>query len=275
MVMSHLKLQAQALVAALQFLTRLPIPVQVPFERRVLTRSVVYFPLAGLLIGLLVSGGAWLLAMLLPPWPAAVLLLGLWTALSGGLHMDGWMDTADAVLSHRSRERMLDIMKDSRVGAMGVLAAILLLLFKAALLAELLAGVGSTDGMGLAGAAALTLAAVWGRAWMVAALAGWPLARKDDGLAAMFNGINLWRVAAAVAVAAVLSLMALNIYGLPFRDALVMAAASAGISAVAGGWMAVALSRKLGGLTGDTYGAMNEAIEAAILAAAVGWLYWS
>lgn len=273
MVMSFLKLHAQALVAALQFLTRLPIPLQVPFERPVLARSVIYYPIAGLLIGLVVSGGAWLLPMLLPPWPAAVLLLVLWTALSGGLHMDGWMDTADAVLSYRSRERMLEIMKDSRVGAMGVLAAVLLLLFKASLIAELLAATGNSA-LGLNGWFAVwVFAAVWSRTWMVAAMTIWPPARKDEGLASLFNGIKFANVAAACALATAISLMTLNVNGVMFLNSLAAIAAVIAISAVVGGWMAWSLNRKLGGLTGDTYGAINEAVETAVLAAVVCWMW--
>uniref|UniRef100_UPI0005850CC2 adenosylcobinamide-GDP ribazoletransferase n=1 Tax=Paenibacillus sonchi TaxID=373687 RepID=UPI0005850CC2 len=72
--------------------------------------------------------------------PAAVITLILWVWLTGGLHLDGWMDCADGLLSYRTRERMLEIMKDSRVGAMGVLACMLLLLLKASLLAAFLEG---------------------------------------------------------------------------------------------------------------------------------------
>ena len=76
--------------------------------------------------------------MCLPTMPAAVLLLAIWVVLTGGLHLDGLMDTADGILSHRPREQMLEIMKDSRVGAMGVIVCVLHLLLKFSLLYTLL-----------------------------------------------------------------------------------------------------------------------------------------
>ena len=105
----------QAFVAAIQFLTRIPVPVEVPFTNAVLKRSTLFFPVAGLLVGLATWGGGWLLQQVLPVMPAAALTLLIMLGMTGGLHLDGLMDTADGILSHRSRERMLEIMKDSRV----------------------------------------------------------------------------------------------------------------------------------------------------------------
>ena len=126
------------LIAALQFLTRLPLPVQLPDSDAVFRRSTVFYPAAGLLIGLLTAGSAWGFSYLFPFYINAALVLILWVFLSGGLHLDGLMDTADGLLSHRSRERMLEIMKDSRVGAMGVVAGVLSALLRVSLLAYLL-----------------------------------------------------------------------------------------------------------------------------------------
>ena len=125
-------------IAAFQFLTRLPIPVQIDYTDRVFRRSAIFYPLVGFVIGffLLLAGEG--LALCLPAMPAAVLLLGFWVVLTGGLHLDGLMDTADGILSHRPREQMLEIMKDSRVGAMGVIVGVLHLLLKFSLLYTLL-----------------------------------------------------------------------------------------------------------------------------------------
>ncbi|WP_148091983.1 adenosylcobinamide-GDP ribazoletransferase, partial [Paenibacillus sp. 598K] len=113
---------------------------------------------------------------LLPTLPAAVLVLIAWAALTGGLHLDGWMDTADGVLSHRSRERMLEIMRDSRVGAMGVIAGTLLLMFKLSLLASLLALRPMSEALMW-----LAIIPLWSRWWMSVAVIGWPRARADGG----------------------------------------------------------------------------------------------
>src|SRR5690606_5946187 len=103
----------QAFAAALQFLTRLPIRVQLNYNEDLFRRSTVYYPAAGALIGLLTAIAGFLLTYALPAAPASVLVLSVWIGLTGALHLDGLMDTADGLLSHRSRERMLEIMKDS------------------------------------------------------------------------------------------------------------------------------------------------------------------
>ncbi|MFD0587142.1 adenosylcobinamide-GDP ribazoletransferase [Paenibacillus sp. GCM10027627] len=268
MVFNRVKLHGQACLAAIQFLTRFPVPVNVPFEKPVLTRSIIYFPFAGLLIGFCLSAAAWAFGLILPPWPAAVLLLALWVALSGGLHLDGWMDTADGVLSHRDRDKMLDIMKDSRVGAMGVLAAVLLLLLKASLLAELLKNSGRNDiplGALLIGCACL------GRAWMAAAIGGWKPARPNEGIGRLFNGVNKMSVIHSLFVAAVFSFTSLMISGINYKISILLLFSALAITFLCGWAMASWLNKKLGGLTGDTYGAMNEAVETALLLAIVIW----
>ncbi|MCA0754140.1 adenosylcobinamide-GDP ribazoletransferase [Paenibacillus sp. N4] len=268
MARHSLKLHAQALIAAFQFLTRLPVPIQVPFEGAVLSRSVIYFPLAGAAIGMVTCAAAWLTGLVLPPLPGAVIVLAIWTALSGGLHMDGWMDTADGVLSHRSRERMLEIMKDSRVGAMGVIAAVLLLLLKASLLAELLQEERQATALFM-----LAATPGWGRAWMAAAIAIWPNARQGEGLGAMFGGVRIEQAGCAFLLAAAATFGLLTAAGLAFLFNAAAVAAAVSVTVLCGAFSAAWLNRKLGGLTGDTYGAMNEAVEAALLLVAVIWLH--
>ncbi|WP_259391550.1 adenosylcobinamide-GDP ribazoletransferase [Paenibacillus sp. 1011MAR3C5] len=269
--MSRVKWHVQAAVAAFQFLTRIPVPVEVPFERPVLTRSIAYFPLAGAAIGLCLAAASWALPYILPPWPSAIVLLAIWIGISGGLHLDGWMDTADGVLSHRSRERMLEIMKDSRVGAMGVIAAVLLLLLKASLIAWLL-------GADYSGHAAiptiLIVSAVWSRAWMGVAIAGWKPARPNEGIGRLFHGVRLSHALVSVALAFIISFISLIINGINLIEVFILATAAGVVTFITGGVLSVWLNRKLGGLTGDTYGAMNEAIELAMLAAVVIWAYY-
>ena len=116
----------KAFLAALMFLTRIPVP-KIEVSTTDWKKSPIYFPLIGLLIG----GFLWLALFgfdkLFHAPVSAFLLVLVWIWITGGLHIDGWMDLADGLGSNRSRDEMLTIMKDSRVGAMGVIAAIILI----------------------------------------------------------------------------------------------------------------------------------------------------
>ncbi|MBB3109491.1 cobalamin 5'-phosphate synthase/cobalamin synthase [Paenibacillus phyllosphaerae] len=264
MAIRSLKESLQAAGAAFQLLTRIPIPVQIPFTREVLARSVLFYPLVGLIVGLITALAGWLLAYVLPAWPAAVLTLLVWIALTGALHLDGLMDTADGVLSHRSREKMLEIMKDSRVGAMGVIAAILLLLLKASLIAQWL---GESDLRPLL--PHLVTACMWGRLWMVGAMLLWPNARGNEGLGGMFAGLPKRQLAYAGLLHVVLAGGVYAVSGTSWQHGALYLLTGAVITAFVGGGVAMWLNAKLGGLTGDTYGTMNEIVETVLLLAAV------
>ncbi|WP_151732943.1 adenosylcobinamide-GDP ribazoletransferase [Paenibacillus tengchongensis] len=251
--------------AAFQFLSRFPVKGGGDFSRELLQRSVSYYPLVGAAIGasaaLCAAAGGWLL----PDWPAAVITLIVWVYLTGGLHLDGWMDSADALFSYRTRERMLEIMKDSRVGAMGVLACVLLLLLKASLLSAIIGG------GRLAELPLLLLPPVWSRWFMVRAMARYPHARGNEGLAAGFAGLPPRQERRTLVCAALLSLAAaaapLAFGANNGRWPLLLAAAClAPLAAWACGTAAARrVSARLGGLTGDIYGALNEGLEAALL----------
>jgi adenosylcobinamide-GDP ribazoletransferase len=115
------------LISALQFLTILPLGR----PRKVhAVKTIPYFPLAGLVMGGLLVLGDYLFSMLWPGAVAALLDVLLLAVLSGGLHLDGLGDTADGLLSHRSPERILTIMRDSRIGVMGLLAIVFILAMK-------------------------------------------------------------------------------------------------------------------------------------------------
>lgn len=258
----------QAVAAAFQFLTCIPIPIQLHYDERLFRRSAVFYPFAGAVIGLVLLFAAVALDSLLPAAPAAVLLLGIWIALTGGLHMDGLMDTADGVLSHRSRERMLEIMKDSRVGAMGVIVGGWQLLLKAALLYAWLEYAQQWHDLLM-----LVLIPIWSRLFMVWAIAGWPYARQGEGMGRLVATVSYregW-VASLLATALTLLTLYIGIVNaevtlLPaLLSALVITVALAAATALIGWLLARYMAGKLGGLTGDTYGAINELLESALL----------
>ena len=124
--------------AALSFISRLPVPARLSqgLEIEQYQRSIITFPLVGLLLGAIAGA----VVMLLQPWcggPLAALLGVLALALlTGGFHLDGLADTCDGIFSARRRERMLEIMRDSRLGTHGGLALIFVLVAKVLVVSE-------------------------------------------------------------------------------------------------------------------------------------------
>jgi adenosylcobinamide-GDP ribazoletransferase len=238
--------------AAFRFLTRLPIPGP-PLEGDALGRALAFFPLAGAALGGILAGAAWLLGRNLAPGVLAVLLVAALAWLTGGLHLDGLADVADGLGgSHGDPARALAIMRDSRIGAFGAAALALVLLVKVAAAAALL----GRGGPGPA-AWALLCAPTLARFAAVPLVVLFPYARPQ-GLGRAFHDGGGWR---ELALAAALAAAVLAWFGL--RVAL-PAAVSLATVAVA----ALSIQRRLGGLTGDAYGAAIELAEAAFLVAA-------
>lgn len=112
------------LILAIQFLTRLPTPQVKDFKDEYLVASARWFPLVGILIGVILATVCWSAAHL-DVWLAAWAGLVLWIAITGGLHLDGLGDVADALgAAHRDQERLLAVMKDPHLGSFGVLSLI-------------------------------------------------------------------------------------------------------------------------------------------------------
>jgi len=118
----------RAFLSAIQFLTIIPVPlVSCKDDRK---KAVWFFPVVGLLIGLIAAYLDSALVFLLPTAVASVLVIIFFIVISGALHLDGLADTADGFFSCRPRERMLEIMRDSRSGPMGIVAVVSVLLLK-------------------------------------------------------------------------------------------------------------------------------------------------
>jgi adenosylcobinamide-GDP ribazoletransferase len=250
----------EAVIAAFQFLTRLPLPNQLPSSVSILPRSVVYYPFVGLVIGLIVSCTGYLLLNVIPVPIIAVLLTILWVALTGGLHMDGLMDTADGLLSHRSKERMLEIMRDSRVGAMGVLAGVFSILLKIVLIYALLDQALAYLILGL------VIATIWSRTFTVVAIVRYPYAREGQGLGQLVQSAKHKHAVGATLLACMLTLSLLLITDFAsWPLALIYTLLVLSIALIIGIVIAARISRQLGGLTGDVYGALIEVTE-------IGWM---
>jgi len=236
------------LAVAFGFLTRLPVG-NGSVDEADLGRSLGWFPAVGLAFGLLLAGAACLLHDHVPSTLLAVGLVALLAALSGGLHLDGLADVFDGLGGGRGdRERMLAIMRDSHIGAHGAAALVLLLAAKAAAVHEVLrAGSGW----------ALFCCPVVARWAAVPLLVLFPYARAQGlGRAMTDHGRPRHLVFATVLAAACVGWSG---------SRTLVPTASALIAALG---LAVLMWRRLGGLTGDVYGATIELAELAFLVAA-------
>lgn len=229
------------LLNAILFLTILPLPTKREVTEAHLARATACFPLVGMLLGGALFLSARLVASLWSPPTVNALVLILWGLLTGGLHLDGLADTVDGLCGGATREEKLAIMRDSRVGAFGAAALFGLLLLKFSLLGEL---------GGAAYGDVLVLAPTLGRWAMVCAIFFFPPARKE-GLGHLFKGCGWQEFAFATATALGCAILLLGSWGLAVFGGLGLAVAV----------MAWALTRTLGGLTGDTYGALCEVGE--------------
>ncbi|WP_160647053.1 adenosylcobinamide-GDP ribazoletransferase [Chengkuizengella marina] len=252
----------QAIICALQFLTRFPIPINVPYEPKIIQRSVVFYPLAGFMIGLLLWFLSYVVPSVLSSAPSAVLICIIWLVSSGGLHMDGLMDTADGILSYRSKSKILEIMKDSRVGAMGVIVCVCYLIFKMTLVYSLLENEQHTSLLSY-----LVFIPIWSRLMMVWAAKSYPYARQEKGFGTDVSRIPFVYAVLAMINALFISLIMYNFIPIhsSWKEAFILMMVLILISTMTMWVISHVLYKKLGGLTGDTYGAINELVEVVLL----------
>ena len=231
-------------LAAVQALTRVPVPAA--YDADMLRRSVRYMPVAGLLVGVTAACVFSAAAAGLPGGVAAALSLAATLLLTGALHEDGLADSVDGLFGGRSREDALRIMRDSRVGAFGVLGLIVVVGAKLACVAALPAAAGP-----------LIAAHAASRFYAVLPPAVLPYARTD-GMAGSLAQPDV----ADLAIAALCGLLPLLLLGPRAGPALILSAAVALL-------FGLYLRRRLGGYTGDTLGAMQQLTELSVLLAAL------
>lgn len=243
--------------AAVGFLTILPVSPRDPDS---LAYARWYFPLVGLLLGALIAGLDLLLLRQLHILPedmfvavppsylllASVLVVVTLVALTRALHLDGFMDSCDALFGGFTRERRLEILRDPHVGAFAVIGVVCLLAVKCAALANL------SHPLRLH---VLILFPCLSRWAMLLVMELYPYARAEGLGSAFLEERSRLQLFFGSLCALFASLLAAGIMGL----ALMLAAGL--IAWAMGAWA----SRRLGGLTGDVYGAVNEVVEAAIL----------
>jgi adenosylcobinamide-GDP ribazoletransferase len=230
------------LFAAVRFLTILPAGQAKDFEPRAM---LPFFPLVGLILGAILALGDLLFHRLWPASVAALLDVILLVILTGGLHLDGLGDTADGLYGQRTREKALSIMKDSRIGAMGLLAMVCCLAVKWAGIAAL--GPGRSF--------FLLIIPAYARGGILFGVRYLPYGRPEGGTGhAFFQDRPVLAGIWGLLIPAGISLF-LGWHGILLNLAF-------------GGAVALILiyyHRKLGCITGDMLGAMTEICEAALL----------
>lgn len=237
------------LLAAVRFLTILPFRRGAEFDGMHFQSGLLYFPVVGLGIGAAALVAAEGLGWFLPPSLTAFFGVVLLAAVSGCLHLDGLADSADGLLSSRPKADKLTIMRDSRIGAMGVVALAFVLLGKYAALSS-----ASAAGMGLL----LMLMPLAGRCAIVVSMALLPYARPEGGLGALFYSPDT-RKAAMVATAAWLITVMILVPLAGFGVTTMLAALL--VPAVTVLLFSAWCRNSLGGATGDTLGAVCELSE--------------
>lgn len=246
----------RSLLLAIQFLTAIPVRVPGDITPQETARSTAWFSVVGLMLGAilaLVDAG---LRAVLPPTVSAALLLLVWVALTGALHLDGFLDCCDGLLAARPPERRLEILRDTRVGAFAVAGGICLLLVKVAGLLEL----PSDERM-----AALFVIPAITRAALVYAMRAYPYARPGPGLGQLCRDSLTWsEVAVAGLVALGFAALILGLLGLAL-------CLWVWLIAVSVAWL---VQRRIPGLTGDVYGAINELAEAGAIVLVVAVRGW-
>lgn len=246
--------EIRLLLTAVQYFTRVPVPQWVGHSTAQLNGATRYFPAVGLAVGGIAAASLWALSMVFPVMLAAVMSTAIGICITGAFHEDGLADTIDGLGGGYTRERALEIMKDSRVGTFGVLALILVLGMKVFALAALpteLAVAASIAGHALSRWCAVLLV------WRL------PYVRLDDSTRAkpVVERIRL----ADVAIAGVFGIVPLILCGVHALAGIVAAMLTV---LQLGRWY----QRRLGGYTGDTLGATQQFAEVAFyLAVLAAW----
>jgi len=232
------------LPSAFDLLTTLHLPSSKKWQAGDSGRSAVWYSLVGLCIGGLVAGIFALAQMVFSRMVSAALSLALWALLTGGLHLDGLADCFDGMFQASDPERRLEIMKDPRIGAFGVIGLVLVLFIKFSALASL---------SSMRATGAILLSASFAR-WCVLLTWKQPLARPDGFGADFSSGLR----AGSIILGGLIPLgLAIWLKGTGF--------VAIGFGLLVTAFILLAARRNLGGITGDVLGMIIELVEATVL----------
>src|SRR5579859_1853254 len=259
-----MKKQALLLLVAIQFLTRLPVPHLDGFQNSWLSESARYFPMVGALVGAIGVSVWWLSAIFFPPAVAIGLMMSATLLLTGALHEDGFADVCDGFGGGRTRDAVLAIMKDSRVGAYGAMGVAMMLGLKWAVLVSL---PHATLPVVVVGAHIVSRWCAIGLVWRVQYVRT-DADAKSKPLADSMGGWN-WLLSGALGTIALLPALPFIDPAARFPWVLVLLAALA-FSLVATLLTAAYFRYRIGGYTGDCLGAAQQLSELSFLLATLG-----
>lgn len=240
----------RSFLLALQFLTIIPVKMK-DVEEKKIPGALIYFPLIGLLLGLVLAGMDKLLFILnFEQFIINTILVVLLIVLTGGLHLDGLSDTFDAFLSRKNKEEMLKILRDSHIGVMGVLSLISIILLKIAFLSSI--NISSKI-------ISLLLMCILSRWSLVFVMFLFPYAREEGKAKVFIQGINFKIFISSTLIALACTIAIWKIKGLFVFIIIAMSSYMIGKF----------INNKIGGMTGDTIGATSEVAEIIVLFSAL------
>lgn len=234
-------------LAAIQFLTVIPLPSKLVLSVEHISRATKYFPLVGMLIGAILAGTSCLLSALPSSINAAILLTVLYV-ITGAFHLDGLADSFDGLYGMRTKERRLEIMRDSSVGVMGVTAILLVVLLKFTIISNMDITLLWKS---------LLLMCVFGRWAQTFACYAFKYAREDGKASLFVDNTLLKDILAATAFMFLLTLVLFSYKGLVL----------VGTAFLFTLFFMLWVKSKIDGMTGDTIGASNEIAELSFLLA--------
>lgn len=244
-------LSLKQFITAWQFLTIIPISRRIEVTSESLGKSMALFPIVGLALGCMLAALDMGLSYIFPAAVASALLLTCYITMYGGFHLDGLADTVDGLAGGQDREHTLKVMKDSNIGAIGVVALALTLILKYMSINSL------PDGIKLHGLLLMPVMGRWVQVWITY---GSKYAREKGLGQAFVDFVKISEVTVASIIAAVVSWLTFGVKGLVII----------GVIAVFGYLIKSFFHKKIGGVTGDVLGAGSELAELLTLLMIIG-----
>ncbi len=248
----------KSLILMLQFFTRIPIPIAVPANPKSFRDGVVFLPFVGAVIGAIVGGAYLLIHPYMNHLVVCIIVVIVEIILTGGLHLDGLADSFDGLYSARKRERILEIMKDSHIGTYGVIALIMTLMLKVALIY-------SIDPLNTF--YVLLAMPMVSRCGVVFLGYRFNYAREDGLGNWLIGNVAIYHVLASVLITGVL------VY-IIFKN-LMLSCVFVGVAIFFAEIYGHHVKKQIGGITGDTLGSYIELMEVVqLVVAVVAWRLW-